>query len=291
MRPPGNEFPGSVDPRRLKPTANAVIGVPFRGLFRDSAGEFIPRRRVRSDSTLLFGKLLGVMAIGTAVFGACSSEKPAAPPKIVFHDTTHDFGRAAQGTTITHSYAFRNAGGLDLTIDNVRASCACTAAAASGRVVPPGGQGAIEASLDTAHDFGRKTRTITVYSNDPAQPVTTLTLVGDVDAEIAADPPELYVGHVTRGQMPRNDVRLLTANTVAARTAEAGGRVVDASLENAAGAQRIRVAIKPDAPLGRFKESVVVHTDSPRRTELAIPVIGVVDADGPSGGGVAENKG
>jgi hypothetical protein len=42
-RSPGNEFPGSIDPSGLKPTANTAFGVPFRGLCRDSAGEFIPR--------------------------------------------------------------------------------------------------------------------------------------------------------------------------------------------------------------------------------------------------------
>ncbi len=51
---PGNEFPGSVDPSGLKPTANTAIGVPFRGLCGDSAGEFIPRRRCGADAAMQF---------------------------------------------------------------------------------------------------------------------------------------------------------------------------------------------------------------------------------------------
>jgi hydrogenase maturation protein HypF len=49
-RSPGNEFPGSVARSRLKPTANIGLGVPLRGLFNDSAGEFIPRRCAGIDT-------------------------------------------------------------------------------------------------------------------------------------------------------------------------------------------------------------------------------------------------
>lgn len=214
----------------------------------------------------------------SAVLSGCSpSGQASAPPKIVFEETTHDFGRAAQGTKVTHSYAFRNAGGLDLTIDNVHASCGCTVAAASARVIPPGGEGSIETTLDTAHDSGRKKRTITVYSNDPAQPVTNLSLAGEIDAEVAADPPALYVGHVQRGQTPRNQVRLLVTDAALLTRAESTGKVLDASLRTTGAATSLSVTIKPEAPAGRFKDTVTVHTKSQRQPVITIPIVGIVD--------------
>ena len=51
---PGNKFPGSVDQSRLKPTVGGGPGVPFRGLFGDSAREFIPGRQVGTDSAMPF---------------------------------------------------------------------------------------------------------------------------------------------------------------------------------------------------------------------------------------------
>ena len=226
----------------------------------------------------IVGSLLGALA-GAVVFSGCTSPPASAPPKLVFQGTTHDFGRPTQGTKVMHTYAFHNAGGLDLTIDNIRAACDCTVAALSRRVIPPGGEGSIEATLDTSHDIGRQTRTITVYSNDPAQPVTTLSLVGDITAEAAADPPALYVGHVHRGQVASNEVRLLAGDSVAVGPPESHGTVVDASLRTAATGPRIRVAIKPNAPPGRFKDTVTVRTSSARQPLLTIPVVGVVDVD------------
>jgi uncharacterized protein DUF1573 len=200
----------------------------------------------------------------------------------VFDQTRYDFGDVEQGARVAHTYTFRNGGGLDLTIDNVRAFCGCTAAVTSARVVPPGGDGRIEVTFDTTHDFGRTPRSITVYTNDPLQPVTSLALVGNVDADVGVDPVDLYVGHLQRGAAARNSARVLAHAGVAVGPVEAHGRVLEAALREPAagtGARLVRIAIQKDAPVGRFKEDVVVHTNSPRRPLVTLAVTGVVDGD------------
>jgi hypothetical protein len=207
---------------------------------------------------------------------------PPPPAKLVFTEPTYALGRVDAGRRVTHAYAFRNSGGLDLRIDNVRAACSCTAAVRRTRVIPPGGDGAIDVTFDTSREHGHVTHTITVYSNDPAQPVTTLTLVADVDAAATADPPALYVGHVRRGAPASNTVRLLSAEGSGFGPVETPGAVLDASISGAASERTpatLRLTVKPQAPLGRFDESVLVHTGNPRQPLLTIPVVGVVDAE------------
>jgi hypothetical protein len=230
--------------------------------------------------------LRSAAAVAVALVSAsCIADRAAAParqpPKLEFTETTHGLGRVDAGELARHSYAFRNTGGLDLSIDNVRAACSCTAAAVPARVIPPGGDGVIDVTFDATHERGPVTRTITVYSNDPARPVTTLTLVADVDAVVAADPPALYVGHVRRGESAPNPVRLLGAvGTVG--PVEGTGPVLDATVNGVVSERSpatLRVSVKPQAPLGRFKESVLVHTRDARQPQLAIPVVGVVDAE------------
>lgn len=221
--------------------------------------------------------LYSVLSSSVVLSGCNPSDQVSAPPRIVFQETMHDFGRTAQGSKVRHSFAFRNAGGLDLSIDNLRASCACTVAAPSVRVIPPGGEGSIDATFDTERDSGRKTRTITVYSNDPAQPVTNLSLLGEIDAEVAVEPPALYVGHVQRGQTPRNQARLLVADAALLTGAESDGKILDASLRATGAGISLSVTIKPDAPAGRFKDTVTVRTKSPRQSVVTIPIVGVVD--------------
>ena len=234
-----------------------------------------------SRTTLRIWTLAAAVAGLSAACERWGFAPPLQPPRLVFAETTYDFGRTPQGTAVTHTFAFRNAGGLDLRIDHLRTSCSCTAAVAPARPVSAGGEGAIEATFDTRDDFGRRTRTITVYSNDPAQAVITLTLRGDIDAEVAADPPQLYVGHLHRGENAANDVRLVVGSSAAVTfgPVEASGAVVESFLREAgagAAGKRLSVAIKPDAPLGHFRETVAIHTTSRRRPLLTIPVTGTV---------------
>src|SRR5262249_29698371 len=158
---------------------------------------------------------------------------------------------------------------------NVRASCGCTAAVTSTRVVPPGSEGHIEVTFDTARDLGHKPRSITVYTNDPTQPVTGLILLGSVDADVALDPIDLYVGHLHRGESATSRARVLTAPNAAVADGplETGGRVLTATLRSptaGAATRSVDVSIQKDAPMGRFNEEVVVHTNSPRRPRLTL---------------------
>ena len=228
---------------------------------------------------------LSVVAAGVALLCvSCvpdgTSASPRRPPKLTFAETTHAVGRVEAGRSVIYAYPFRNPGGLDLSIDNVRAGCSCAVALPQPRVIPPGAEGRIEVTYDTTHEHGPQRRTITVYSNDPVQPVTTLTLVADIDAVVAAEPPQLYIGHVHRGEPAATAARLVIPEGTAVGPAETTGTVLDAGISGFA-AQRtpamLRVAIKPHAPLGRFKESVLIHTQNPRQPLLTIPVVGIVE--------------
>lgn len=230
-----------------------------------------------------------LLAISCAPDGASTSSQQ--PPKLVFTETTFASGHVEAGRQVTHAYAFRNAGGLDLSIDNVRAARACTIAPPSPRTIPPGAEGAIDVTFDTTHEIGHQAHTITVYSNDPAQPVTTLTLATDIDAAAAADPSQLYVGHLRRGESAFNSVRLITRDATTVAASVTTGTVLDPTLSNAsAGAtpRQLHVAIKRGAPLGRFKELVQVRTNSARQPVLTIPVVGFVDGDTPPSGRATE---
>lgn len=218
------------------------------------------------------------------LFTACGSVGGPAPlatqpPKIVFPaTTTYEFGRIEQGTKVVHVFPFENAGGLDLTIDNLRASCGCTAALTAARTVTPAHGGTIEVTYDTARDVGHTTRTVTVYTNDPTTPVTTLIVRGDIVTDVAVDPPQLYLGHLRAGQTARNELRLVAAQTanLTVSAIEASGTVLDARVQDSAG-RRIRIAINKDAPIGRFAETLLVRTSSARQPLLTVPVTGIVD--------------
>src|SRR5512139_563398 len=234
------------------------------------------RRRV---ATAVLATALGML------LHACAQPKispPTAPAKIVLDHTEYDFGAVEQGTSVHHAYALKNAGGLDLTIDNVRTACGCTATAGGAHTLAPGASGSIEVTCDTADAFGPQNRTLTVYSNDPATPAVTLKLTGSVHADVAVDPPQLYVGHLGRAQAAVRDVRLIGSTTVQLGALEVMGTSVEAALAPPSGGtsdKRLHISIRKDAPLGRFTDTITVRTSSPRHSLVSIPVTGVVDGN------------
>jgi len=227
--------------------------------------------------------LMSMLALGGCMRSAPRTARQ--PPQIVFEETSVDFGRVPRGTVVEHRFAVRNAGGLRLTIDNLRSACGCVAAVAPAPMLRPGATGTLDVRYDTSRDAGPETRSVTVYSNDPRHPVTTLTLTGEVMSDIATDPAELYVGRVRRAQAAVTEVRVRLASSIpadaavvettgAAITARLSG--VDAALNN----RRIRVEIRPDAPAGPFRDEITLRVAEAQPGMVTIPVVGRVEDDG-----------
>ncbi len=94
---------------------------------------------------------------------------------------THDFGRVKEGKILELDIIVRNSGKSNLEIKKVNASCGCTAALLSERVIKPGGNGNLHIELDTSNLAGKKTRTLSILSNDPLNPRMLITLFANVE--------------------------------------------------------------------------------------------------------------
>jgi hypothetical protein len=216
---------------------------------------------------------------------AASATAATGAPHIVFAEPVYDFGKVEQGEQVTHMFRFTNQGGQELRVESVKTSCGCTAAVISEEVLPPGKEGTISATFDTTHFSGEKAKGISVYSNDPLQPVTTLTLQGEITIEVAADPAQLYLGRLRRreeitrstdvlydAQKPIDIVKIENSHPSLSVQAE------DFSTEGKKG-KKLIVTLKKDAPLGRLNDQIVVTTTSQKKPVLEIPVFGSVEGD------------
>ena len=94
---------------------------------------------------------------------------------------THDFGRVKEGKVLELDIIVNNNGKSDLKIEKVNASCGCTAALLSEKVINSGKSGNLHIELDTTNMEGKKTRTISILSNDPINPRMLITLFVNVE--------------------------------------------------------------------------------------------------------------
>ena len=94
---------------------------------------------------------------------------------------THDFGRVKEGKILELDIIVRNNGKSERKIEKVNASCGCTAALLSKKVIKQGKSGDLHIELDTSNMIGKKTRTISIRSNDPLNPRMLITLFVNVE--------------------------------------------------------------------------------------------------------------
>jgi len=234
--------------------------------------------------------LQGLFLLTTVLLSGSGCDTPtSAPttnaPHIVFAEPVYDFGKVEQGEQVTHMFRFTNQGGQELRVESVKTSCGCTAAVISEEVLPPGKEGTISATFDTTHFSGEKAKGISVYSNDPLQPVATLTLQGEITIEVAAEPAQLYLGRLRRGeettrsvdvlydaQKPIDIVKVENSHPSISVQAE------DFAREDKKG-KKLVITLKKDAPLGRLNDRIMVTTTSQKKPVLEIPVFGSIEGD------------
>jgi hypothetical protein len=102
-------------------------------------------------------------------------------PKISFNEDMHDFGKFKEADgKVTYKFEFINTGGSDLIIQNVTASCGCTAPRWTREPVAPGAKGYVAATYDPAGRPGAFRKYITVISNSNPGSVR-LTIAGEVE--------------------------------------------------------------------------------------------------------------
>jgi hypothetical protein len=91
-------------------------------------------------------------------------------PKISFQENSFDFGNITEGEVVDHDFEIYNTGGDVLIINNVRASCGCTAVKPNKNELKPGESTSIKVSFNTTRRKGKQTKYVYVLTNDPETP-------------------------------------------------------------------------------------------------------------------------
>lgn len=101
------------------------------------------------------------------------------PPKLVVPTKRIDFGLQPQNRSVTKAFTIRNDGEGELQISAVQPSCGCTTVDFP-KSVKARKTGKITLKVETGASPGEHTKTVTILSNDPAQPSVVVNLVLNV---------------------------------------------------------------------------------------------------------------
>jgi hypothetical protein len=219
------------------------------------------------------------------LFLACLAGKIAsAAPRIEFDRTTCDLGTTSGVQSVTGSFVVRNNGDEPLIIDGIGTSCGCTRASVEKKEIAPGASVPLSFSINLGDTTGLVVSSLTIGSNDPVTPRATLICRVKIPALYEAEPRDIVLGDIGRGEVTNVtvEVRRLDGAPLVISEAAPSRKTIKVTVEpvnNDSSRAYIRVKFPADTQLGRFNESLKIHTDDPVKPSLTIWITGRVVGD------------
>ncbi len=111
-------------------------------------------------------------------------------PQLYVAQRSQDLGAITEGDKATITWMLENRGNANLVIERTSSSCGCTVVqlAESEKVIAPGGSLALKADFDSTNRRESQAKTISVYSNDPAEPEVHLYFKAKVELLFELEP-------------------------------------------------------------------------------------------------------
>jgi hypothetical protein len=213
------------------------------------------------------------------------AEQSAGQPRLHVRNPSFDFATVNQGDRVVHDYEVRNTGDAPLTIHRVQTTCGCTAAIPDKNVLDPGESAFINVAFDTSGFHGYKVKTTRVYTDDPTNISSVLTLQGTIKADVDINPSRLFFGRINKGDTKSVSTKLLLAEDSKTKILDVSSKsddiellVEDVTHEGRQG-KKITATLKDSIPVGVFRSRIVIKTTSQSRPVLNLPVFARIEGD------------
>ncbi len=209
------------------------------------------------------------------ILSADARAQNVARGQLQFDTLASDVGRIHRGEKRHVSFRFKNVGNGPISVKGVHAACGCTAVEGQlNRVYQPGEIGAVEVTFDSTDFVGKVVKAVTLMTDQTAIPTRTLTIIADIVADLAVDPPVLDFGDVRGDEELSKEfsVKQLLDSKVelkGVRGVDGLVRIEDISSQKE---RRFRVTLLPQVMRKFVKEKISVLTTSEHLPEISVLV-------------------
>lgn len=201
-----------------------------------------------------------------------------AQPRIQLSETKWDFGTIWHGDKPTRTLIITNTGSAPLQLTRVQASCGCTAMQPAKMLLQPGEATEVVASYDSHGKQGPQTSSVTIFSNDPANPEVKFDIKGEVKRAVTTEP---MGGLVIRALDPSKTLEgkvTLTNHEAEPFKIEVNygeaSKLFDFEVVELEPGRKVEIRAKSKPPLtyGTNGSSITVKTGLAREPNIIIPV-------------------
>jgi hypothetical protein len=201
-------------------------------------------------------------------------------PKIVFSELEHDFGDVRCGESPSVELTCTNTGDDILILGRIESSCGCAKAIRGDLRIAPGSSSKIYAQIETlGMPPGRHSKTVSVHSNDPEHPRTSLKLTFNVIRHMVIKPDFLAIRLFEPGKdavfnlrAANHSANVIVLKTVTVNSSGEAGLIPDEVVVPPGGQTDFQLSIraKPDRNQSQVKGTALIETSD--ALEKILPV-------------------
>jgi hypothetical protein len=201
----------------------------------------------------------------------------------VFPERAYDFGQVARGSQLRHSFPVVNQTNSEIRIAAWRPKCGCTDVKVGARVIPPGTQTTIEATIDTTKFQGYKGSGLTLVIDRPNFIELDLNMSCFIRGDVTLSPGQIDFGILRRATaLPSASLSLVYAGgrsdweITQMKTQSALVKAEARELSRTADGQihwSVTATLQPGISNGYFKDEITLVTNDANGPIIPISVV------------------
>jgi hypothetical protein len=205
--------------------------------------------------------------------GSLSSFAQSGKPNLVIDQPVYDAGVVIRTPApIEHTFRVKNTGNAELKILEVKPGCGCTVTKFD-KVVAPGAEGKIFASVDVAHLKGPIRKSVFIKTNDPDRPDVTVDIKATVKTLVDVQPQEQIRIVVNKGAKATEELFLVPDPSVKLLSPVVDSNLISAKLTpEKNGRHRLTVDVTKSDVIGTHATEIRIPVEGPIK-EVAVPVV------------------
>jgi hypothetical protein len=253
-------------------------------------------------SGTLFGVGITVMELGASLTSTVDASLPTKPaeispdaPRVVADQEEYHFGSMERDSTKSHVFTIRNEGKSLLVLKKGQSTCRCTKFQIENTDLKPGESTTVAIDWHATVPPGSFRQSATIETNDPARPMLTFTIEGDVTTSIKVVPDELVFTAISLNEPHSADASIYSyrdgelkvmgyeflesANTDKYEfRAEPMPADKVSEEKDAKTGVIVHVTVKPGLPLGAFRQKIKI-TLNENNEPVELPIMGNTVSD------------
>lgn len=168
-------------PEELAPGTMGVVRVVLDAQAKNQYGFISESFEIITDDPELERKHFSVYATIEEYFAPLSEQEKKNAPVMKLEIAQIDLKQIKMNATAKRSIDIQNTGKQDLLIRSIQPNCTCITTELKDMRIKPGGQGTLVIAMQGTGRKGTQNKAVTIYSNDPVNPVQRISIQAMVD--------------------------------------------------------------------------------------------------------------